>query len=104
MNIDVAFEALWNLAIFRYGGFEFKAVSDKWLHDTDEVEEEYTKSRKQTLTRQQLFKKGCVYIAEAAHTVGALLVKKVFCGLRLRTTSADVNKIKVPECHSVPLL
>ena len=40
MNMDFAFRALRKLAIFRYGGFEFKAVSDKWLQRNDEEEEE----------------------------------------------------------------
>ena len=37
MNVDFA---LRKLAIFRYDGFEFEAVSDKWLYETDEEEEE----------------------------------------------------------------
>ena len=40
ININFAFEALWKLAIFRYGRFEFKAVSDKWLHESGKEEEE----------------------------------------------------------------
>ena len=51
-------------AIFLYGGFE--AVGDKWLHETSEDEEECTKPRKQTLTRQQPFKKGLVSISESS--------------------------------------
>ena len=58
ININLAFEALRKLAIFRYGGFEYEAVDDKWLHKTDEEEEECKKTRKQALTRQQPFKKG----------------------------------------------
>ena len=36
MNIDFAFKALQELAIFRYGGFEFKAVGDKWQNLQDD--------------------------------------------------------------------
>ena len=58
----------------------FKAVGDKWLHETDEEEEECMKPRKQTPTREQPFKKGCVDVSESsAH--GALFLEKVFCGL-----------------------
>ena len=70
MNIDFVFKALRKLAIFRYGGFEFKAVGDKWLHETDEEEKECTKPRKQTPTRQQPFnKKDASASVKAAHTV-----------------------------------
>ena len=54
------------------------------------------KPGKQTPTRQQLFKKGCVSISESS-TRSALLLKKVFCCLRSRTTFTDVNKIKSSE-------
>ena len=83
MNINFAFEALRKLAIYRYGGFEFKAVCDKWLHKTAEKEEECTKQRKQTPTRQQPFKKGHIGISESS-THGALLLEKVFCGLQIK--------------------
>ena len=95
-NIDFAFEALRKLTIFWYGGFEFEPVGDKWLHETDEEEEEIMKPRKQTLTRQQPFKKRRVSISESSTHV-TLLLEKVFCGLRSRTTFADVNKIKSSE-------
>ena len=39
MHIDFAFKTLWKLAIFRYGGFKFEAISDKWVHKTKEEEE-----------------------------------------------------------------
>ena len=84
MNIDCAFEALWKLATFRYGGFEFKAGGNKWWHETDEEEEECKKPRKQAPIRQ-LFKKGCVGISES-NTYGALLLEKVFCDLWSRMT------------------
>ena len=74
------------------------SVGDKWLHETDEEEEKCTKSRKQTLTRQQPFKKECVGISKSTHD--ALFLDKVFCGLRSRTTFADVNKIKLSECNT----
>ena len=45
MNIDFAFKALRKIVIFRYGRFEFEAVSDKWLHKMEE-EEECKKPRK----------------------------------------------------------
>ena len=73
------------------GGFEFKAVGDRWLHETDEEEEECMKASKQTPTRQQPFKKGYVSISESS-THGALFLEKVFCGLQLRTTFADEKK------------
>ena len=60
-------KTLRKLAIFWYGGFE--AVRVKWLHETDEEEEESTKPRKQTPTRQQTFKKRLVGISKTAHTV-----------------------------------
>ena len=34
--INFAFEALWKLVFFRYDRFEFEAVSDKRLDETDE--------------------------------------------------------------------
>ena len=40
LNIDFAFKALQKLAIFRYGGYESEAVSDKWLYETKEEEGE----------------------------------------------------------------
>ena len=87
MNIDFVFKALWKLVIFRYGGFEFKAVGDMWLHETDKVEEECKKSRKQAPTRA--LKKGGVGISDCS-THGALLLEKVFYCLWSRTTLADV--------------
>ena len=74
-------------------GFEFEAVGDKWLHETNKEEEECMKPRKQTLTRQWLFKKGRVGISESS-THGALFLQKVLCSLWSRMTFADVNKIK----------
>ena len=92
MNIDFA----WKLyAIFQYGGFE--AVSDKWLHETDDEEDESAKPRKQTLTRQQTFKKGRIGISS---THGALFLEKMVCGFQSRTTFTDVNKIKLSECSA----
>ena len=67
MNIDFASKLLQKLAIFRYGGFE--AVSDTWLPETYEEEEESTKPRKQTPTRQKRSKKDVSASAKAAHTV-----------------------------------
>ena len=55
--------------------------------------------RKQTPTRQQIFKKGRVGISENS-THGALFLEKVNCGLRSRITFADVNKIKSSECNA----
>ena len=46
MSLDFAFKALRKLAVFRYDGFEFEAIGDKWLHETDEEEEECKKPRK----------------------------------------------------------
>ena len=103
MNISCAFKALRKLDIFQYGRFEFEAVCDKWLHETHEEEEECTEPRKRTPTRQQTFKKGRASISESS-THGALILEKVFCGLRLRTTFADVNKMKSPECSVSVLL
>ena len=37
--------------------------------------------------------------AKAAYIHGALFLEKVFCGLQLRTTFADVNKIKLSKCR-----
>ena len=82
-----------------HGGFEFEAVGDKWLHETHEEEEECTKPRKQTPTRQQPFKKGCIGISESS-THCSLFLEKVFCGLQSRTTFTDVNKIKSSECSA----
>ena len=69
------------------------------MHKTDEEEEECTKAKKQTPTRQHPFKKGCVGISGSS-THGVLYLEKVFCGLRSRTASADVNKIKSSECSA----
>ena len=87
------------LAVFRYGGFESEAVGGKWLHETDEEEEECMKPRKQTPTRQQPFKIGRPSISESS-THGALFLENVFCGPRSRTTFEDVNKIKSSECSA----
>ena len=57
------------------------------------------KPRKQTPTKQQPFKKGRVGISKSS-THSALLLGKVFWGLRSRTTFADVNKIKSSECSA----
>ena len=57
---QLCIKTLVKLAIFLYGRFEFKAVGDKWLHKTDEEEEECSKPRKQTDTSAS---------AKAAHTV-----------------------------------
>ena len=46
----------------------------------NEEEEECSKPRKQTPTRQQPFKKGRVRISESIRH-GALFLEKVFCGL-----------------------
>ena len=54
------------------------------------------KPRKQTATRQQTFMKEDVGISKS-NTHGALVLEKVFCGLRLRTPFANVNKIKSSE-------
>ena len=40
------------------GRFEYEAVGEKWLHETDKEEEECTKPRKQTPARQPPFKRG----------------------------------------------
>ena len=57
------------------------------------------KPRKQTPTRQQPFKKGRVGVSESS-THGALLLEKVFCRFRSRTTFADVNEIKTFKCSA----
>ena len=57
------------------------------------------KPRKQTLTRQQTFKKGRVGISGSS-TQGALFLEIVFCSLQSRTTFADVDKIKSSECSA----
>ena len=103
VNSDFAFETSQQWAIFRHGGFEFKAAGDKWLHKTDKEEEKCRKPRKLALTRQQPFKKGRVGISKSS-TQGALLLEKMYYSLWSRTTLADVNKIKASECHSVPVL
>ena len=69
MNIDVAFEALWNLAIFRYGGFEFEAVSDKWLYESDEEEGECTKQGNKLRPDNNSLRKDASASAKLAHTV-----------------------------------
>ena len=65
----------------------------------NEEEEECTKPRKQTPTKQQPFKKGRLGISESS-THGALLLEKVFCGLQSRMTFTDVNKIKLSKCSA----
>ena len=77
MNIDFAFKAWRKSAIFTYGGFVNKAVSRKWLHGTEEEEEECKRPRKQAPSRHQPFKKWHVGISESS-THGALFLKK-FC-------------------------
>ena len=62
-------------------------------------EEECTKSKKQTPTRQQPFKKGRISIIENI-THDALFLEEVFCALRLGMTFADVNKIKSSKCSA----
>ena len=99
MNIDFCIETLWKLAIFLHGRFEFKAVGDKWLHETNKEEEECTKPRKHTPTRQKPFKKGGICISEGS-THGALFLEKVFYGLQSKTTFADVKKIKWSKCSA----
>ena len=69
MNINFAFKVSQKLAIFGYGKFEFEAVSDKWLHETDEEEEECTKPRKQAPTKQQSSRKDASASAKAARMV-----------------------------------
>ena len=103
VNIDFTFKALRKLAVFRYGGFEFETVSDKWLHETDEEDKKCKKAKKQTQTRQQPFKKGWVGINKSS-SHSALLLENVFCGLWSRTTLIVVHKIKVSKCYSVPVL
>ena len=51
-----------------YGGFEFGAVSDKWLHKTDEEEEECTKLR-QLRPDNNCSRKEASATAKATHTV-----------------------------------
>ena len=65
----------------------------------DEEEEERTKPRKQTPTKQHPFKKGRVGISESS-THGALLLEKVFWSLQSRMTFTDVTKIKLSKCSA----
>ena len=103
MNIDFAFKAFRKLASFVYGRFEFDAVGDiKLMQRRKKLE--CKKLRKLAPTRQQPFTKECVGINISESTHGALLWEKVFCSLQSETTSADVDKIKASECHSVPVL
>ena len=37
--MDLHSKLLMKLAIFRYGGFEFEAVSEKWLHTNSKKSE-----------------------------------------------------------------
>ena len=69
MNIDMALEDLRKLVIFRYGGFEFKAVGNKWLHEMDEEEEECSKPRKQIQPDNNRSRKDVSASAKAARTV-----------------------------------
>ena len=67
----------------------FEAVGDKWLHETRRRggrmhESKETNSDQTTNVQERTIKN--------AHS--ALFLEKVFCGLRSRTTYADVNKIK----------
>ena len=55
-NNDFSFEAVQKLAIFRYGRFEFKTISDKWLHKTDEEEKECKKNPKETSSESSRMK------------------------------------------------
>ena len=73
LDWSLCMETLRKLATFLYGRFE--VVGDKWLHETDEEEEECMKPRKQTPTRQQPFKKGRISISESS-THGALYWRK----------------------------
>ena len=90
-------ETLRKLAIFRYGGFE--AADDKCLHETDEEEEECTKPRKQTPTRQQPFKKERVGISESQHTRCIVFGKSVlrssikndFCRCKKKRKSSECS-------------
>ena len=102
MNVGFVFKAVWKLAVFRYDGFEFETVGDKWLHETDQEDEECKKPRKQAPSRQQQFKKGRVGITQSS-THSAVLLEKVFHSLWFRTTLADANEIKLAECDSVPV-
>ena len=87
---QLCIETLLKLSIFRYGGFQAARNRRRGgrMH----------KTKKQTPTRQQTFKKGCVARENSTH--GALFLEKVFCGLRSRTTFADVNNIKSSECNA----
>ena len=68
VNIDFAFKALQKSAIFGYGGFEFKAVSDKWLHKTEERRKNARKQGNQ-LRLDNHSRKDALASAKAAHTV-----------------------------------
>ena len=98
MNINFAYKALQKLVIFRYGGFEV-TVSDKWLHKTKEKEECKKTSSDQSTAVQEM---ACPH-QQKLHTWCVAFGESVLQSLT-RTTWADVNKIKVSECHSLPVL
>ena len=98
MNIEFAFEPLRKLAIFWYGKFEFEAVGDKWLHETNEEEEECTKPRKPTVTRQQPFKKGHIVIRKR-HTQCVAFGESVLRS-SIKNGFCRLNKIKLSECSA----
>ena len=80
------------------GGFEYKAVSDKWLHETDKEEEESMKPRKQTPTRQQPFKKWHFGIREIG-IYSALFLESLLLS-SIENDLNDVNKMKSSECSA----
>ena len=101
MNMDFAFKALQIIAIFRYGRFEFEAVSDKWLHETSEEEGDCRKPRKRAPTRQQPVKKG--RISESS-TCCIAFGESVLGSLSQNYFRCRQNKAAQVYCHSVPVL
>ena len=69
MNIDLALEALWKLAIFRYSGFEFEAVSDKWLPKPIKKKKNARKQGNELWPDNNRSKKDASASAKAAHMV-----------------------------------
>ena len=67
MNINFAFEALQKLAIFSYGRFEFKAVGNKWLHETNKEEEECKETSSDQTTTIQESASASVKAADTVH-------------------------------------
>ena len=81
-----------------HGGFEFEAVSDKWLHETDEEEEECTKPRTNSDQTRTVSERMHQH-QQKQHTWCIVFGESVLQS-SIQNNFADVNKIKSSECSA----